>query len=106
MVRAKSVLEGRKRRTRIEHRRHCDHRCDIKPRVGLNCDAQHEVPAEREPDKMQGLTRQQALQAMNGPDHLRQTTGMEQLAIQMMGIAVVAQVEAHHVKSEIKKLLR
>ena len=30
---------------------------------------------------------------------------MEQLAVQMMGIAVIAQIQAHDVKAEIKELL-
>ncbi len=38
-------------------------------------------------------------------DHLRQAAGMEDLAVQVMSVAVVAQVQAHHIKAEIKELL-
>ena len=55
---------------------------------------------------MQRLTGKHFLQAPNGPLHLRQTTGMEQLAVQVMRIAVIAQIEAHDVEPQIKKLLR
>src|SRR5450631_80768 len=55
---------------------------------------------------MQRLAGKHFLQAPNGPLHLGQTTRMEQLTVQVMRIAVIAQIEAHDVEPQIKKLLR
>ena len=67
--------------------------------------AQHEVAAEREADEHQSVRREVRLQAAHGADHLRQPAGVEQLAVQVVRVAVVAQVQAHHVIAVVEQPL-
>src|SRR2546421_7342515 len=45
------------------------------------------------------------LQSAHGADHLRQTTGVEQLAIEVMRGTMIAQVEPHYLEALLEKLL-
>jgi hypothetical protein len=45
------------------------------------------------------------LQATHRPDHLAEAAGMEQVAIEVMGIAMVTQIEAHHIEATLEQRL-
>jgi hypothetical protein len=58
-------------------------------------DTQAEIPAERKTSQRQARIRIQGLQAADRADDLRNAAGMEQLAVERVAAAVVAQVQAH-----------
>jgi hypothetical protein len=70
----------------------------------LSPDPQHEIAAEREPDEPQRLA-ERRLQRAHRADHFRQQAGMEELPVEVVGIAVIAQVEAQDIEAALEELL-
>src|SRR6185312_3149000 len=90
----------------IQHGRDRDDFRDIEIRsTRLRTDAQHEVAAERESDEPQWAAIHGQLQRTHGADHFRQEARMEETAVEMVCLAVVAQIEAQDVESAIEELL-
>jgi hypothetical protein len=65
-------------------------------RVGPRRDAQGEVAAQREAAEAQRQFRNQLGDARHGADHLADPVGVEQLHVQVVAGAVVAQVQPDH----------
>jgi hypothetical protein len=63
----------------------------------LRADAQAEISAERESGELEPVHGKERLQPRDGADDLGQAAGVEELAVERMRAAVVAQVEAHDV---------
>ena len=68
--------------------------------------SQHEVAAQREAREHQRHTREPLRQRAHRAHHFRQAAGMEQLAIEVMRGAVIAQVEAHDFEALLEQGLR
>ena len=89
-------LEGGQRRRRVDDRTDRDDARDAdagprRPRA----DPQAEIAAQRKAGQRQARVRIQRLQAADRADDLRDAAGMEQLAVERVAAAMVAQVQAH-----------
>jgi hypothetical protein len=73
------------------------------PRLGRN--SQHEVTAQGEAHEVQRLAPEQLLQAVNRADHFGETARMKQLAIEVVGVAVITQIQAHYFEAALEELL-
>ncbi len=67
--------------------------------------AQQEVAAEGEPDEVHELAGKQSLQAVHGADHFRQPAGVEQLAVEVVRGAMIAQIQTNDVEASLEQLL-
>ena len=69
-------------------------------RFAVRGDAQHEIAAQRKPREHHRHAGELLRERAHRAHHLGQPAGMEQLTIQVMSGAVIAQVEAHDLETQ------
>lgn len=91
---------------RINHRAHGDDAREIEVlRTCMCAEAQCEVASEREPDEGQLVARVFALQASDRAYDLREPARVEQVAVQMLRLAMIPKVESEYLKPSQEKML-
>ena len=97
------ALERRERRGRIQHRRHGGHAGDRLGRARVGRDPQHEIAAERKTAQEEPRRRKALRNRPRRADDLGQPAGMKDAAVEVVALAVIAQIEPQNVEPVVEE---